>query len=535
MRSLTKNSKVEPMQRTDVAIIGAGLSGIVAAAAAAEAGASVLLVDRGGVGLGTNSAMSNGYFCGPTETYSPEDYVADTLDIGRGINRRSYVERVAAQAGEAFDYLAGLGVELTPGPNFYLAPTPRQDVFRGTSMMSALAKAMRGRAGVGVVSGLQVRRLLKKEGRVAGLEGVDSKGRTVRISAKAVVLACGGAGAVYAVNDNMKAIMGQGYTLAAQAGLPLMDLEFVQFYPLVLVEPGLPPVMLYPSYPAQARLLNAAGEDILARHGLNDVNQAIMGLRDKLSEIIAAEAKQGPVRMDYSAVPEELWPDYPMALLSHMKFDFRSQPVAVMPGAHFCMGGVEVDGQGRTALPGLYACGEMVWGLHGANRRGGNALTECLVSGRLAGQGAAQQALAGQAFPLEEASPAEPEATPQSSQGNPLRGLRERLREITWQRAGILRTAQDLALGQGELAEWAGELDQAPTATPRQEWLRWDLACGGRFAAGVMAASLARHESRGALLRSDYPEQDDAAWRVNSRLQLEPDNVWSVSHQPVED
>ena len=83
----------------------------------------------------------------------------------------------------------------------------------------------------------------------------------------AVVLACGGAGAVYAVNDNMKAIMGQGYTLAAQAGLPLMDLEFVQFYPLVLVEPGLPPVMLYPSYPAQARLLNAAGEDILARHG----------------------------------------------------------------------------------------------------------------------------------------------------------------------------------------------------------------------------------------------------------------------------
>ncbi len=523
------------MHKTDVVIIGAGLSGIVAAAAASEAGASVLLVDRGGVGLGTNSAMSNGYFCGPTETYSPDEYVADTLDIGRGINRRSYVQRTADQAVAAIDYLAGLGVELTPGPNFYLAPTTRQDVFRGTGMMSALAGATRGRAGVSALTGVQVRRLLRVDGRVAGLEGVDSKGQAVRIAAKAVILACGGAGAVYEVNDNMKAIMGQGYTLAAQAGLPLMDLEFVQFYPLVLVEPGLPAVMLYPSYPAEARLINSAGEDILARHGLNDVNQAIMSLRDKLSEIMAAEAKQGPVRMDYTQVPEEHWPNYPMALLSHMSYDFKRQPVAVMPGAHFCMGGVEVDGLGKTALPGLYACGEMVWGLHGANRRGGNALTECLVSGRLAGRGAAQQALTGKALPLEEPVQAASGSAPPSIKSNPLHSLRDRLREITWQRAGIVRAADQLALGQSELADWAHDLERTLVATPRQNWLRWDLACGGRFVAGVMAASLARAESRGALLRSDFPEQDDAAWRVNSRLELGPDDAWAVSHQPVED
>jgi len=520
------------MHKTDVAIIGAGLSGIVAAAAAAEAGASVLLVDRGGVGLGTNSAMSNGYFCGPTATYSSEDYVTDTLEIGRGINRRSYVEHVAAQAVAAFDYLAGLGVELTPGPNFYLAPTPRQDVFRGTGMMRALAGAMRGRAGVKTLGGVQVRRLIKADGRVIGLEGVDAKGQAVRVAAKAVILACGGAGAVYAVNDNMKAIMGQGYTLAAQAGLALMDLEFVQFYPLVLVEPGLPLVMLYPSYPAEARLINAAGEDILGRLGLSDVNQAIMGLRDKLSEIMADEAKQGPVRMDFTKVPEERWPSYPMALLSHMSFDFRREPVAVMPGAHFCMGGVVVDELGRTALPGLHACGEMVWGLHGANRRGGNALTECLVSGRLAGRGAAQEALKAEAFPLAEPAPAG--SAPQPAKGNALHGLRDRLREITWQRAGIVREAAGLKAGQSELAEWAGDLERAPAANPRQDWLRWDLACGGRFVAGVIAASLAREESRGALLRRDYPEQDDAAWRVNSRLELGADGEWKVSHRAVQ-
>jgi succinate dehydrogenase/fumarate reductase flavoprotein subunit len=522
------------MQHGDVVIIGAGLAGIMAAVAASEAGASVLLVDRGGVGLGTNSAMSNGYFCGPTASYAPQDYVRDTMEIGRGLNRRSYVERVAAQAPAAFDYLARLGVELPPGPDFLLAPTPRQDVFRGAGMMSVLAASLRGRDGVRALTGLQVRRLLQAGGRVAGLEGVDAQGQVRRIGAKAVILAAGGAGAVYAVNDNMKAIMGQGYTLAAQAGLPLMDLEFVQFYPLVLVEPGLPAVMLYPPYPAEARLINAAGEDILARHGLDDVNLAIMSLRDKLSEIMAAEAQAGPVRMDFTQVPEEHWPNYPLALLGHMRFDFRRRPAAVMPGAHFCMGGVETDAQGQTAVAGLFACGEMVWGLHGANRRGGNALTECLVSGRLAGRGAAQQALALDPPPLAQAAPPPAPPEPPARGGNPLRRLRDRLREITWQRAGIVRSAEGLALGQNELADWRRELARTGAEGPRQQWLRWDLECGGRFAAAVLAASQARQESRGALLRGDFPKQDDSAWLANSRLELEAGDVWKVSRQAVE-
>ncbi|MCB2227361.1 MAG: FAD-binding protein [Desulfarculaceae bacterium] len=521
------------MQHSDVAIIGAGLAGILAAATAAEAGASVLLIDRGGVGLGTNSAMSNGFFCGPGDDYSVEQYVADTIDTGRGLNRRSYVERVGHGARPAMEHLAKLGVELAPMRRMYSAPTPRQDVIRGVGLMDALAKSLRGRAGITALTNFQVRRLLRDGKRVAGLEGLDAKGQVRRMAAKAVVLACGGAGAVYAVNDNMKAITGQGYSLAASAGLPLMDLEFVQFYPLVLVEPGLPPVMLYPPYPPGSRLLNHAGQDILSRHGLDDVNLAIQSLRDKLSIIIAQEASAGPVRMDFTQVAAEHWDRYPLGLLSHMSFDFKKQGVAVMPGAHFCMGGVEVDSQGATALSGLFACGEMVWGLHGANRRGGNALTECLVSGRLAGRGAAQYAQGADApQPVgDEAAP--PRLTP-SGEGNPLRRLRDRLREITWQRAGIMRTAEDLTRGQEELSAWANELAHAKPATLRQEWLRWDLECGGRFVAGVLAGSLARQESRGALLRQDHPEQDDESWKVNSRLELGPEGIWSVSHRPVE-
>jgi succinate dehydrogenase/fumarate reductase flavoprotein subunit len=251
----------------------------------------------------------------------------------------------------------------------------------------------------------------------------------------------------------------------------------VQFYPLVLVEPGLPKVMLYPRYPQGTRLLNAAGQDILARSGIADVNQGIIELRDRLSAAMAREAAQGPVRIDFTQVADEHWSRYPQAILERMRFDFRHQPVAVMPGAHFCMGGVKAGPDGATELPGLFACGEMLWGLHGANRRGGNALTECVVSGRLTGLGAAAYALS-QAPPAEPPQAPDDAGAPNGNQGMAeLRALRQRLRDIAWQRAGIERREEDMALGLGELAAWRSDLAATPLDGPRAEWLAWDLGC----------------------------------------------------------
>ncbi|MBU1274315.1 MAG: FAD-binding protein, partial [Proteobacteria bacterium] len=215
-------------------------------------------------------------------------------------------------------------------------------------------------------------------------------------------------------------------------------------------------------------------------------------------------------------------------------FDLHRQPVAVMPGAHFCMGGVDADADGSTAIPGLFACGEMLWGMHGANRRGGNALTECVVSGRLTGLGAS-------AFAREQDSPEGqvesdgPQAAPPAERGGPeLRALRQRLGQIAWQRAGIERREEDMARGQAELAAWREELARVEAGGPRPDWLRWDLECAGLFLSAVLTASRARQETRGALLRTDFPQADDAAWLVNSRLESQPGGGWSLNHRSVE-
>ncbi|MFH1057956.1 MAG: FAD-dependent oxidoreductase, partial [Pseudomonadota bacterium] len=390
-----------------VVIIGAGLAGISAALTALESGAAVLMLDRGGLGLGTNSALANGVFAGPTRVYAPEQYLVDTLAVGKDLNRRELLEVAAARACEALAFLAPHGLDLAEGPAAYSYRSPRPDVFRGAEMMRALAAALRGRPGFSFRGGFQVRNLVVEDGRLAGLEGWDRAGRLVLIPAATVILATGGAAAIYARNDNQKSTLGQGWLLAARAGLALMDLEFVQFYPLVMDQPGLPQVMLYPPYPKAAKLVDAQGHDVAAAHGLKDLDQAISLLRDAFAALVYRASQAGPVYMDYTAVPESAWADYPMALFTHLRHDFRRTPVRVMPGAHFCMGGARIDPAARTDLPGLLACGEAAWGLHGANRRGGNALTECAVFGRVAGQTAAAMAAeAGPAGPEREIAPA---------------------------------------------------------------------------------------------------------------------------------
>lgn len=504
----------------DVVVVGAGLAGMRAALAAAQAGARVTLVDRGPIGTGSNSAMSNAVFAAPISAERIDEYLALVLTIGRGLNRPAYVRRVAEGAPEGLAFLESLGLPLRQRAGQWSVRSPRRGAIPGIPLVRAVARRVEAEKGIRVERGLVVQSLTIRAGRAAGVRGLGLSGEERELPAGAVILACGGAGAIFQRHDNQAAILGQGYALAARAGVPLWDMEFVQCYPIVLDEPGMPTMMIYPPYPPEARLLSPSGEDLLRKHGLGDINQAIVRHRDSFAVLLQEEEAAGPVRMDLRAVPEEAWEAHPLSLLRRFKALCAGRPIRVSPAVHFCMGGVGIGDRGETALPGLFACGEMVWGLHGANRMGGNALMECLVSGRLAGEGAAGDAAGAPAGRGEPAGMEE--GRPGGAAPTDLAALRERIRLVAWRDAGLRRSREGMARGLAEAEALASALRNARVETPRERILRSDLGSALFSLRAILAAGLSREESRGCFLRSDYPAQDDGRWRRNSRLRWDP-------------
>ena len=518
--------------KKDVIVIGTGLAGMVAAYAAQAKGADVLLIDKGPVGTGTNSAYANAVFAGPTSSYPLEDYVNDTIRIGKRINHERFVRKTAEGVPSALELLDQLGIGLKEHRDAYVFQPSRNDIIRGVPLVNNLAKRIKDLKRVDVLPGFYVSEILQSDGKACGVKGFGKDGQERSFPASTVVLATGGCGAIYLRNDNHEGILGQGYFLAAKAGLDLWDMEFVQFYPIVMVEPGLPSVMLYPPYPKEARLLNASGEDIPGKHALGDINEAIRKKRDTFSAIIFSEGKQGPVHMDYRQTPSALWDTYPLTLLKNMRFDFHGQPVRISPGAHFFMGGVRTDDDGQTVLNGLFACGEVVWGLHGANRRGGNALTECVVWGMLAGQNAARHALEAPAPHHELEEPDNSDVPTRASGRVRCRELRHRIKEIAWDYAGVARSENGLRVGLQEMDKVDRLVRQAAPASAAELRSHQDMMSASFVLRAILFASLARQESRGAFVREDFPQEDNINWQKNSCLHYEPKSgVFSINHQ----
>ena len=349
------------------------------------------------------------------------------------------------------------------------------------------------------------------------------------------MLATGGAAGIYQRHDNQKSTLGQGYYLAAQAGLPLWDMEFVQFFPLVLAQPGLPTMMLYPPFPPEASLLNADGEDILAKHEVADINQAALTLRDSFSLLIDNELQNGPVHLDLRKVPASKWSSYPLSILRKLKFDFSSNLISVAPGAHFFMGGVRADHNAQTDLAGLFACGEVVWGVHGANRRAGNALTECAVFGDLAGSQAAKFTKGSR----RSSRPAsqQPATVLSNKPAGSLKNYKDILKDlqaVAWQQAGIRRSAGEMTKGLEAVQTLQTRIDALEPTDLRQQLRLHNLQSAAGVLKGVLTASQGRKASRGAFIRSDFPDQGSTAWRCNSCLVYDATKQnFSLSHHPV--
>jgi succinate dehydrogenase/fumarate reductase flavoprotein subunit len=521
---------------TDILVIGSGLAGILSALEGERSGQKVLMVAKFAIGMGTNTSMANGAFAAANSNYTEEQHLHATMECGRGLSQFLPVKTLAERGSMAMEGLREYGVPLLERGNGYVVT--RQEgspQLPGVLLIRALVERLR-KSSIQLLPGLSIFDLVIEGGEVLGAFGFLKNGNPCLIRSKAVVLASGGAGAVYRRNDNQRSILGDGYALALRAGLPLFDLEFVQFFPLVLAEPRLSTFILFPPYPREARMFDEKGQDILRRFGdQTDLNRAAIAERDRLSIVLYEASQSGDVYFDLTQVPEERWNRYPLTLLRRLKYPFRDRPFLIAPAVHFFMGGVEIDPEGRTALPGLFAAGEVTWGVHGANRLGGNALTECAVFGMAAGLSAA-------GFARErESKEGSPDAKKwERRAGSYLKGRRggfdhprnllKDLKDIAWRYAGPIREEGSLKDGLERLGTLEQRIEKVYPATLDDLFRKRDLENAALVLKAILEGSLVRTESRGAFFRKDFPEQDDRNWSKNTCYRLTKGELQIIHH-----
>ncbi len=529
---------------TDILVIGSGLAGLLSALEAEKAGLRVLIVGKFAIGMGTNTALANGAFTASNSSFSKEEHLRMTLESGRGLNDVNQVKALIGKGPDAIQKLRNYGAPFFEKPRGYSIDQPEgSSQLSGVILIKLLVERLKN-SRVKVLPGLVIFDLVVEEGQVRGAFGFLKDGKACLIRSVAVILATGGAGAIYHRNDNQKSILGDGYALALRAGLPLFDLEFVQFYPFALGEPRLSHFLLYPPYPQGVRLFNEKKEDLLGKFNLSeDLNKAADSQRDLLSIALYHASHDGDVFFDLTQVPEKEWERYPLNFLKKSKFPFRDRPFLISPAVHFFMGGVEIDEKGATSLPGLFAAGEVTWGIHGANRLGGNALTECAVFGAFSGQSASEYVH--QKGPEQESSNLFPEAVMKKwdrkarsylrgrrGTFDPPRDLLKELKDLAWKYASPDREEVSLKEGLERLVSIEKRVGEIYAATAKDLFRKRELENVALVLKAILRGSLLRKESRGSFFRRDFPDQDDINWLKNTCYRFEKGEL-QITHRPL--
>ncbi|MBV8747786.1 MAG: FAD-binding protein, partial [Xanthobacteraceae bacterium] len=409
----------------------------------------------------------------------------------------------------------------------------------GPAVSRTLRTVLNRTHGIRKAGDLLVIDLVRVDGEVVGAAALHlPSGETVTIAAKATVLATGGLTRLYRRNSASTNMGGDGYALCLRAGAPLIDMEFVQFFPIGHLAPrliGMDPIMWDPfRYKLGGRLLNGRMEEFTSRYGSDEDGKYVL-TRDLASYAILKEVEagrgspHGGAYLSFQHCSEaELRGAFGPVIdrLAANNIDLTRVPVEVAPIAHYHMGGVVADARMATALPGLFAAGEVVGGANGANRLSGNAITEALVFGRRAGRSAADHAQQAKQYQDD------PHATRAALDLVTIAGPERELSTAamiaalqgTMQRdVGTLRSKTTLDRAQKRIDELTVELGEHPPGATsafdlrRLDW--FDLRNMLLVARTVTQAALARTESRGAHQREDYPEMDPA-WGMNQVAQL---------------
>ena len=527
------------MIQADVLVIGAGAAGMYAAVAAARSGASVTLVDRSLIGRGGATVMAQMTVAVALGEEAPdhwEHHLADTLKAGRGLCDAPLSQLLCEEAPDCIRELDQWGVGWARANDHIRqvqAPghdRPRCVYVDFVNTGPAVSKTLRARLNrmpeVRRTGDLLVTDLAMEDGICVGAYALHTmSGEAVPIAAKATIIATGGLTRLYQRNSASINMGGDGYALALRAGAELVDMEFVQFFPIGHLAPrlvGMDPIMWDPfRYKLGGKLLNARMEEFLKEEG------RYVAARDRatyaiLQEVAAGRGSphggawlsfqhcnEGELRAAFGPIIDRL---------AANGIDLTQGPIEVAPIAHYHMGGIRTDVEMRTSVPHLFAAGEAVGGANGANRLSGNALTEAFTFGRRAGLRAAALAETTAMPEIERPSALSGAGSPAF---NPAAEIAS-LQALMNQHVGPLRTHAGLttALQKIEKLRAACAELPAPKAGLDPEWIDLhDLRNMQLVAECVTRAALARIESRGAHQRDDFPETSEG-WQKHQKLRL---------------
>ena len=508
-----------------------------AAIAAARAGASVLLVDRSLIGRGGATVMAQmtvAVAVGEEEPDHWEHHLADTLKAGRGLCDPALSQLLCEDGPDCIREMDawGIGWARRDG-HMAQVHAPGHDRKRCVyvdflNTGPAVSKTLRARVQrtpeIRRVGDLLVTDIALRDGVCVGAHAVHvSTGRAVPIAAKATIIATGGLTRLYARNSASINMGGDGYALALRAGAQLIDMEFVQFFPIGHLAPrlvGMDPIMWDPfRYKLGGRLLNAELKEFLPEEG-KYTSARDLATYAILKEVGAARGSpHGGAWLSFQHCSEsELRSAFGPVIdrLAANGIDLTRQNVEVAPIAHYHMGGIRADSDMRTRIPHLFAAGEAVGGANGANRLSGNAITEAVTFGRRAGTRAA--ALAAKTG-MPAVSAANGNGSGKRPDINPAAAIVE-LQRVMNRDVGPLRSAAGLQRALSHIESLQFDLP-APREGLDAEWLDLhDLRNMRLIAECVTRAALAREESRGAHQRDDFPDTD-ARWQRRQAIRLE--------------
>ncbi len=533
------------MIKHDIVVIGGGLAGMRAAVEAAERGADVAIVSKmhpvrshsGAAQGGINAALGN------REDDSPENHAFDCAKGSDYLGDQDAIEAMCEDAPRQIIWLEHRGCIFSRLPDGRIAQRPfggagsprtcySADV-TGLVILHTLWEQLE-RFGVKVYEEYFATALCVEDGVGSGVVAYNMRnGELELVTAKATIFATGGLGRVYRKTTNGYASTGDGMAIAYRAGIPLMDMEFVQFHPTSLKENG---VLLSEAARGEgAYLLNAEGERFMFKYAPNKGELASRDVvsRAEWTEILEGRGVDGCVLLDLRHLGREKilerLPQIRELALDATGKDAIDTPIPILPGMHYAMGGIETDKFGATRIPGIYAAGECACvSVHGANRLGGNSLLETIVFGARSARHASDYiASLGDVKPSTATLQREQERIDgilARSGGERHSHVRKALNEAMSDHAFIFRNEGELTEGMEALRR-VREAAASMTVQDKSKTFNTDLVglleteCLVDIAQPIMLGALNRKESRGAQARTDFPDRDDENWMKHTRMQ----------------